>query len=117
VPPELPPDSIPQDGIGRYAGWAARFRSAQISRLYGVIRGADLDKTGIGADDPVGLDMPPKCGSFGVVFLVVPQNDNFLTALNSAVVLVGRAIAIKEAERGGSIGAATPDSLIHLHIG
>ena len=46
-----------QDGIGRYAGWAAGFRSAQISRLYGVIRGADLDKTGIGADDPVG----PTC--------------------------------------------------------
>jgi hypothetical protein len=56
--------------------------------------------------------MPPKYGSFGVVFLVVPQNDNFLASLNTAVVLVGRAIAIKEAERGGSIGAATPDSFI-----
>jgi hypothetical protein len=56
--------------------------------------------------------MPSKYGSFGVVFLVVPQNDNFLAALNTAVVLVRRAIAIKEAERGGSIGAATPDSFI-----
>jgi hypothetical protein len=53
--------------------------------------------------------MPPKYGSFGVVFLVVAQNDNFLATLNSAVVLVGRAIAIKEAERGGSMGAATPE--------